>query len=350
MSKLVARDRLEAFFEVSMSLLCTADAETNTFIDLNPAWESVLGWTRDELRSRPFMEFIHPDDLAPTFAVIQDMMDRQLDAVNFENRYLHKDGHWVWLSWFGRIRNGSFYSTAHDITAYKESERRLEAANEELRHIAYAASHDLAEPLRGITGHLSFIAEQEVAPEVQDRLKFVKAAADRMQALLDGLLRLSRIDSAGHKGEVMSLLKPLHDALEVLSDRVAETGANVVVQGAWPALRIDPAQIAQVFQNLLSNSMKYADGPPEIIVSAVAVDAGFRFTVVDNGVGFEPSRADRAFQLFQRLHRRSKYPGMGIGLALVKRIVLRHAGDIGIESAVGKGTTVWFWLPQEGLR
>lgn len=345
----IAPDRLRAFFDVSMSLLCTADAETNTFVDLNPAWEAVLGWSREELRSRPFTEFVHPDDRGPTFAVIQDMMDRGLDAVNFENRYLHKDGHWVWLSWFGRIRGASFYSCAHDITAYKEASAKLEQANAELKHFAYAASHDLAEPLRGIEGHLSFIQDDALAPDTQTRLSFVREEAERMRGLLGGLTRLSQVDSAGKAPRVVPLTRPLNDALEMLATAVADSGARITTEGSWPAVSIDAEQIGQVFQNLIANAIKYRDGAPNIEVRAEEEGHGYRFSVTDDGVGFDSSRADRAFLLFQRLHRRSKYPGMGIGLALARRIVQRHGGRIGISSEVGKGTCAWFWLPKEGL-
>lgn len=346
----VAPERLRAFFDVSMALLCTADAETNTFVDLNPAWESVLGWTRAELRSRPFTELLHPDDKAPTFAIIQEMLDQGRLAVNFENRYLHKDGHWVWLSWFGRIDEGVFYSSARDITAYKEAAERLEQANQELRHFAYAASHDLAEPLRGIVGHLSLLDNEPLSADVRERVASVQGAAIRMKGLLDGLLRLSRVESAGEAGRVVSMARPLQDAMETLGDRIAETGAELTTEGSWPSLRVDRDQMTQVFQNLLSNSLKYHKGVPRIAVRAEQEGQGFRFSVTDDGVGFDPRRADRAFQLFQRLHRRSQFPGMGIGLALVKRIVHRHRGTVGITSAVGEGTTAWFWLPKEGLR
>ncbi len=109
-------ERLQIFFDLSMSLLATADADTGQFVDLNPAWEQTLGWSLEELRARPFVEFIHPEDLDRTNALVMDMIERELPAVNFENRYLHKEGHWVWLSWVGVVHEDRFYSAARDIT------------------------------------------------------------------------------------------------------------------------------------------------------------------------------------------------------------------------------------------
>ena len=330
-----------------MSLLATADAETGAFVDLNPAWETTLGWSLEELRARPFIEFIHPDDLAPTNAIVEDMILRSLPAVNFENRYLHKDGHWVWLSWVGVVDGDRFYSAARDITDYKETQMALQLANDELRQFGYAASHDLREPLRTIQGHLSHIDSTAMAPQNRQSFEFVLGAAARMKDMLDAILSYSRVDAEGRTLEFASVELPLQHAQEALNARIKETGATITVQGAWPTLGMDVPQLAAVFQNLLSNAIKYRQpgASPEIIVTASRSEGGWRFEVRDNGVGFDSSRAKRAFQIFQRLHRRSRYDGLGVGLALVKRIVQRHGGRVGIESELGMGTTAWFWLP-----
>ena len=137
-------------------------------------------------------------------------------------------------------------------------------------------------------------------------------------------------------------------AQDVLAAAIEESDARIEHTGVWPTLVMDVNQIAAVFQNLLGNAIKYRRPGvrPKIIVASTRGHSGWRFEVRDNGVGFDGERAGRAFQIFQRLHRRSLYDGMGVGLALVKRIVQRHGGEVGIESEPGVGTTAWFWLPE----
>lgn len=340
--------RLQLFFDLSMSLLVTADATTGRFVDLNPAWETTLGWSLEELKSRPFVEFIHPEDLAPTNALITDMVERNLPAVNFENRYKHKDGRWIWLSWVGVVRGNMFYSSARDVTRYRATVASLEAANEELRHFGYAASHDLREPLRTIQGHVAHIDSTQLPPDSRRSFEFVVDAARHMHDMLDAILDYSQIEERGRPPTEAALSDTLDDAIVALDSAISGTGAKVERTGEWPALRIDRAQIAAVFQNLLHNAIKYRkkDEAPHIVVSSRPEFGRWVFEVSDNGVGFPPERAPRAFQIFQRLHARSKYPGLGVGLAQVKRTVRRHGGEVGIDSERGVGTRVWFSLPK----
>lgn len=341
-------ERLQLFFDMSMSLLVTADGTTGRFIDLNPAWETTLGWTLDELRSRPFVEFCHPDDVAPTNAIVADMIERGLPAVNFENRYQHKAGHWVWLSWVGLVSDGMFVSAARDITEYKLTLQALEQANDELRQFGYAASHDLREPLRTIQGHISHIDATALAPQNRQSFEYVLNAVERMKDMLDAILAYSHVEAEGSSLVYESVEVALAYAQDVLAAAIEESDARIEHTGVWPTLVMDVNQIAAVFQNLLGNAIKYRRPGvrPKIIVASTRGHSGWRFEVRDNGVGFDGERAGRAFQIFQRLHRRSLYDGMGVGLALVKRIVQRHGGEVGIESEPGVGTTAWFWLPE----
>jgi PAS domain S-box-containing protein len=340
-------NRLQRFFDISLGLLVTADEDGLRFADMNPVWESTLGWTREELRSRPFTEFIHPDDLQPTFDIIARMAEGE-KAINFENRYLHKDGSWVWLSWAGVLRDGTFYAAARDVTDYKRAVEALEQANVELGQFAYAASHDLQEPLRAITGHLGFVNLEGMDTETRQSLEFVMAGAKRMKAIIDGLLEYSRIETAGARFEPVAMGGPLQGAMDALADAVRRSEAQIEIQGTLPTLPVDRSQITQVFQNLLANAIRYRkDGAhPEIVVRAERDGQGYTFSVADKGIGFEQGSDDRAFQIFQRLHRRSRFDGLGIGLALVKRIVQRHSGRAWIKSAVDEGTTAYIWLPE----
>lgn len=335
------------FFDLSLSLLCTAEGGSNTFDQLNPAWEKTLGWTREELRSRPFTEFIHPDDLEGTFAIIGDMAERGLPAVNFENRYRHKDGSWVWLSWVGTLRDGTFYAAARDISEYRRTLDELERVNRELSHFAYAASHDLQEPLRAITGHLGFVDAAPLDDRSRRSLEHVRDGAEHMQRLLQGLLEYSRVGTAGGTFEATPLAEPVAGALRTWQAQLDAAGAEVEVASDLPVVRVDGVQVRRLVENLLSNALKFRhpERPLRVTVDAERIGGDWALRVRDNGVGLAPERAERAMQIFQRLHRRSQYPGMGVGLALVKRIAQRHGGDAYIEGKPNEGATVTVVLP-----
>jgi len=252
-------DRLARFFELSLGLLCTADATggSNTFQDLNPAWETVLGWTREELRSRPFTDFIHPDDLAPTYAIIGDMVERGLPAVNFENRYLHKDGSWVWLSWVGSVREETFYSAARDVSETRRMVLELRRANEELAQFAYAASHDLQEPLRAITGHLGFVDDTGLDERSRASLGFVREGAEHMQQIIAGLLEYSRLGSGEISREPQSLTEIVDVACRMLGPVIERSGAVINVPRDLPDVCMDRVQGVRIFQNVLGNALKF---------------------------------------------------------------------------------------------
>lgn len=347
MSQPTDPDRLRLFFELSLSLLCTAEAGSNTFEDLNPAWEEVLGWTREELRSRPFTEFIHPDDLGPTFAIIEDMVTRGLNAVNFENRYRHKDGHWVWLSWVGLVREGTFCSAARDISAEKAALTELQQANAELAEFAYAASHDLQEPLRAITGHLDYVDPSGLDERSQRSLAHVLEGAQHMQRLVEGLLSWSRVGTRGAGRTAEPLGELVGRAVRLLTADVEATRAEILVDSDLPVLLVDRTQFVRLLQNAIANSLKFRhpDRRPRIHISAGQDSDHWVIRVADDGVGFEPERAERAFQIFQRLHPRSRYPGTGVGLALVRRIAQQHGGTVMLEGAPDKGATLTVRLP-----
>lgn len=338
---------MDKFFDMTLALLCTARRDGNAFENINPAWERALGWTREELCSRSFIEFIHPDDLSATFAII-GKMDDGAPAVHFENRYKHKDGSWVWLSWVSVLDAGIYYAAAIDVTLHKQALAALEDTNAQLKHFAYAASHDLREPLLGILGHLSLVDRAGLDPQSLESLGFVQQGAERMQGLIVGLTSYARIATTTGPRTHTSLALVLQQATQAVAQSVAEARASIVTEGSLPFLRVDPELMVQVFQNLLSNAIKYRKPghAPQVVIRSRREDNGWRFEVQDDGVGFDQHHADRAFTIFQRLHARSQYEGTGIGLALVKRIVQLHGGRVGIDSQVGQGTTAHFWLAE----
>ena len=224
----------------------------------------------------------------------------------------------------------------------------LRARNEELAQIAYIASHDLQEPLRTIRSHVELLAE-DLGPRLDDdsrtSLGFVTSAAKRMQSLIAALLDFSRLDRPAER-ERTDLDALVGSVIGDLAGLVERTGATIEVE-PLPTLDVFPAELRLLFQNLLSNAVKFRapERPPEVKVGARREAGAWRFTVTDNGIGFDPRFRDKVFMIFQRLHARSEYEGTGIGLAHCKKIVALHGGEIGCESTPGEGSTFHFTLP-----
>lgn len=224
----------------------------------------------------------------------------------------------------------------------------LERSNRDLSQFAYIASHDLQEPLRMISNYTQLL-QRRYAPQLNEEARtFMHFAADgarRMQELVTDLLTYAQIDQPAKPLREVDTGRAVNQALEALKVTIEEENAEIVV-ASLPVVHGDEAQVTQVFQNLISNSLKYRSAEPlQIHIWAVPGSSSkeWRFFVKDNGAGFDMQFKPRLFNMFQRLE--SKQPGTGIGLALAKKIVQRHGGQIDIESRVGLGTTVFFTLP-----
>jgi signal transduction histidine kinase/tetratricopeptide (TPR) repeat protein len=224
----------------------------------------------------------------------------------------------------------------------------LERSNSDLQQFAHAASHDLSEPLRMVSSYLQLLAKRYGGRLDSQADEFIETAVEgaaRMQALIDGLLVYSRAGTAEYDLGEVDCGSVVEQCLASLKARVDETGATVTV-GDLPALRADETQLGQLFQNLLSNALKFvADGPPRATISADRAHGAWQFRVTDNGIGIEPRHAGRIFTVFKRLQGHEEYPGSGIGLAICKRIVERHGGRIWVESASGGGSSFCFTIP-----
>ena len=226
----------------------------------------------------------------------------------------------------------------------------LKRSNEELEHFAYIASHDLQEPLRMVTNYLKLIAQRykgKLDTNADEFLAFALDGAERMQALILGLLAYSRVGAQGKPFEPIHIEQVLQRALANLKVAIEESGAKVVHE-LLPVVQGDPIQLTQLFQNLLGNAIKFRGAvPPLIQVRAARKGSEWQFAIQDNGIGIPAKDFDRIFILFQRLHGREKYPGTGIGLSFCKKIVEQHGGRIWLESESEKGTTFYFTLPAE---
>ncbi|AEH38325.1 PAS domain-containing protein [Halopiger xanaduensis] len=250
--------------------------------------------------------------------------------------------------------NGDVFSgitIAQDITERKEYQRKLEESNERLEQFAYAASHDLQEPLRMVSSYLRLIDTQygdAFDADGEEFLAFAVDGADRMREMIDGLLEYSRIETRGDPLEPIDLNAVLADVLDDLRLQIEDTDAEIDAD-ALPTVEGDASQLRQVFQNLLSNALEYSgDEPPRVRIDAERRGDRWVITVADEGIGMDPDEADRVFEVFQRLHSHSDHQGTGIGLALCERIVERHGGDIWVDSEPDEGATFSFTLPAVG--
>lgn len=235
--------------------------------------------------------------------------------------------------------------------ALKESLERLRISNRDLEQFAYIASHDLQEPLRMVANYMQLLERRYKDKLDQDAKDFIGYAVDgavRMQQLIDSLLEYSRLQTRKKPFEIVDLEKVSLRVLRDLEGRILETGANVTLD-PLPQTFGDAIQLGLVFQNLISNALKFrGKASPEIHISAEELSNHWKITVRDNGIGIEPEHQEKIFKIFQRLHSRAEYPGTGIGLTICRRIIERHGGETGVESAVGKGSTFWFTLPKKG--
>jgi light-regulated signal transduction histidine kinase (bacteriophytochrome) len=245
-----------------------------------------------------------------------------------------------------------------EIVERKRAEAKLERyaaelkrSNEDLEQFAYVVSHDLREPARMVEGYLELLEDRYQGQLDEKADKYIDHAVDgaeRMQEMIKALLELSRIETEGKKPAPTDVEAVLERTLNVLGRAIEETEADVT-HDPLPTVMADEAQLGLVFQNLIGNAIKFRreDVPPRVHVSAEREGDEWVFSVADNGIGIDPEQADRLFQVFQRLHTREEYEGLGIGLALCRRVVERHGGHIWVESEPGEGSTFAFTLPTQ---
>ena len=226
--------------------------------------------------------------------------------------------------------------------------RELERSNEELDRFAAVTSHDLQAPLATISMYVQLL-EARHGKELGSASQLVdgiSAATGHARELIRGLLEYSRAGRGELRKEQIRVERVLSEVLDVLAGPVEEAGATIEV-GEMPVVRADHRNLCQVFQNLISNAVKFSEGNPLVKVAATRVERSWWFSVSDNGIGMEQSKAQEIFEPFHRLHGEGAYPGTGIGLAVCERIVEQHGGRIWAESEPGKGSTFRFTLPAE---
>jgi PAS domain S-box-containing protein len=229
----------------------------------------------------------------------------------------------------------------------------LKRSNLDLEQFGYVASHDLQEPLRAVAGFVSLLEHrfpEKLDAKTREYIAGAAEGATRMEHLITDLLAFSRLSTEGRAFAPVNLESPLNAALRTLQFSIRKANA-AVTSDPLPTLRVDESQMVQLFQNLIANALKFhSERPPQIHIGARAEEGRWVLWVRDNGIGIDPQYFERVFQVFQRLHTRKVYTGTGIGLAICKKIVQRHGGEIWVESQLGQGATFFFSLPEVATR
>jgi light-regulated signal transduction histidine kinase (bacteriophytochrome) len=259
-----------------------------------------------------------------------------------------EDRTWMEIAMAMGTQIGLFIERTRAQEHLRKATANLERSNTELQQFAYIASHDLNEPLRMIASYLQLLndrSKDKLDERSQEFIGFAVDGARRMRALISDLLEYSRLDVRTDSFGPTKSEEVLQSVLQNLKVAAHENGATIDHE-PMPEVVADPVQLAQVFQNLIGNAIKFhGTEPPRIHVGAQRNGRDWTFSVRDNGIGVDPKYFDRIFQIFQRLHTRKEYSGTGMGLAICKKIVERHGGHIWIESASGNGSTFFFTLP-----
>lgn len=356
-----AEAELEQFFSVALDLLCIADAQ-GYFRRLNRAWETTLGYSLQELQSRPFLEWVHPEDVPATQAAMQQLIEeKRLD--HFVNRYRTQDGSYRFIEWRASLAGSLFYAAGRDITLAKLAEEQMKAAKEAAEAASRAKSeflatisHEIRTPINAILGMTSLLLDTSLDPQQQDWVQTIRYGGEVLLNLINDILDFSKIES--QKLELEEIPFSLPQLVEELLDLMAGQAQSKELElMAWvdpnlpPTLIGDPNRLRQILANLLSNAIKFTP-QGEVVVT---VEAGERdpekqwvnVQVRDTGIGIPPEKLDRLFKPFSQVDSSisRQFGGTGLGLAISQRLCQLMGGAIGVESQPGQGSTFRFRIP-----
>ena len=321
----------------------------------------ILGYEESELLGRPALGFVLAEDRDAVRENAVSMLKAGC-SLGYEFRIITKQARIKWVMetvapvYYQRKR--ATLGSLVDVTERKQVEERLrqitaemQRSNSELEQFAYVISHDLQEPLRMVSSYTQLLAKRYQGKLDADADEFISYAVDgakRMQTLLHDLLDYSRVGTRGRPFGLVNCEHVVEQAMANLKIAIEESGASVSYD-VLPTVMGDEGQLVQLFQNLIGNAIKFhREEPPQVHVSAQRRNSMVTFTVKDNGIGISPQHSQSIFEIFRRLHTREEYPGTGMGLAICKKIVERHGGQISVKSQPGEGSTFHFSVDMGG--
>ena len=383
-----AQDDLDRFFSLSLDMLCIAGFD-GYFKRVNPAWQRVLGYTEEELLSRPYMEFTHPDDRRATSSQASKLTTGE-EIIYFENRYLHKDGTWRWLLWtstpYPELQ--VVYAAARDITERKAAEEtlaqyaldlgashraledqaaRLEQLVKELEKSRQRAeeavevksaflanmSHEIRTPLNAILGMTGLALQTRLTVDQRDYMSTVKASAESLLEIINDILDFSKIEAKRLELDraEFDVREAVGNAAKLLAVRAAEKGIELACHIATDVPEVlvgDEGRLRQVLLNVMGNAIKFTE-VGEVVLRVTVEHLGerrstLRFAVTDTGIGIPADKQAQIFQAFTQADSSTtrRYGGTGLGLAIALRLVELMDGRLWVDSQVSRGSTFQF--------
>lgn len=343
---------LSTVLDSSLSGTYIYDLSTNTNNFINKRYSEITGYTMSDLsKIKEISILFHPEELDEVYKHMAEVSQSQV-PVHLKYRFKHKEGHWIWCysidlayKFNAKGEMTHFLGSFIDITEFVQTTDKLRQSNVELERFAYAASHDLQEPLRKMMAFSTILEDNNnlnLNEESRYAISRIKDASSRMSQLISGILNLSKVGSAPLEIEKTSLKSIINISLDMIRDMVLESQAKIHLHVEDVDIGCETRLMIDVFQNILINSIKYAKPgeSPQIEITSVINDDYVIITIIDQGIGFDSSMSHYIFEPFKRLVTRSEASGSGLGLALCKKVVELHGGEIWADSVLGEGTSI----------